>query len=130
MRLKLYLPDRLLLERKVLKLIAEGREGHFCLEPHHVDYISAIVPGILTYLDQTGREGYLAVDEGVLVKRGEEVRIAAFKAFEGERLETLKFKVKEEILKLSEAEQAVRKTLARLEAGLLRRYRELERLKR
>lgn len=129
MRLRISLPSERFLDVEVHKIIAEGQEGSFCLEPHHTDYIATLVPGILIYADLQGKRHYVAVDEGVLVKRGQEVHIATFKAIVSDELEPLKRRVEEEILKLDEEERAMRKALARLEAGILHRYRELEQLK-
>ncbi len=124
-RLKVLLPDRILLEVEVVKLIAEGQEGYFCLEPRHVDYVSALVPGILQFVGEDAKASYLAVDEGILVKCGGEVLISTYKAIPAEDLTALRERVEREILKLDEAERATRSALARLEAGILRRYGEL-----
>lgn len=124
MRLKVLLPDRVLLEAKVVKLIAEGADGYFCLEPRHVDFVAALVPGILSYVEESGKTLYLALDEGILVKCGDEVRVSTYKAVQAVELTGLREKVETEILALNEAERITRSALARLEAGILRRYRE------
>ncbi|MCX8048421.1 MAG: F0F1 ATP synthase subunit epsilon [Methylohalobius sp.] len=122
MRLKVLQPDKVFLDTQVVKVIAEGANGHFCLEPRHVDFVSALVPGILTYVEEKGKTWYLAVDEGILVKCGMEVLVSTYKAILGEELVSLQARVEAEILKLDEGEQAARRTLARLEAGILRQY--------
>jgi F-type H+-transporting ATPase subunit epsilon len=125
MRLKVCVPDKVLLEIEVVKLIAEGQDGYFCLKPRHVDYVSALVPGILQFVGADGQTSYLAVDEGILVKCGDEVLVSTYKAIPAGDLAGLRERVESEILKLDEAERATRSALARLEAGILRRYGEL-----
>lgn len=122
MKLTILLPDQVLLEARTAKILAEAVNGHFCLEPRHVDFIAALVPGVLTYVESGGRTWYVALDEGILVKCGFEVRVSTFKAVRGDRLETLRQKVESEIRQLDEAERATRSALARLEAGILRQY--------
>ncbi len=122
MLLRILLPSKVFLEAETVKVLAEAENGHFCLEPRHVDFVSILVPGVLTYVENGGRFWYVALDEGILVKRGEEVRISTYKAIRGARLEILREKVETEIRQLDEAERATRSALARLEVGILRRY--------
>lgn len=126
MKLYVLLPERVLLETETVKVRAEAVDGHFCLEPRHVDFIAPLVPGVLSYVTPAGRTAYVAVDEGVLVKCGFEVRVSTFKAVAGDRLEILQAALAQEIRQLNEAEQATRSALARLEAGILRQYGQLK----
>ncbi len=68
MRLKLLLPSQILIDEPVRKIIAEAGNGSFCLEPRHVDFVAALVPGLLMYVPETGGEVFIAVDEGILVR--------------------------------------------------------------
>ncbi len=122
MLLRILLPSEIFLEVRTVKVLAEAENGHFCLEPRHIDFVSILVPGVLTYQETGGRFWYVALDEGILVKCGGEVCISTYKAIQGDRLEILRDKVENEIRKLDDAERATRSTLARLEAGILRRY--------
>lgn len=135
MRLKVLLPTRVLIDTRAAKVIAEGPEGHFCLLPRHTDYVALIVPGILTYEENdktvdTGAaeqsERYLGVDEGVLVKQGNEVRISLRDAVPGKDLAELRETVEQRFLQLDEQEKQLRSALARLEAGVVRRFLQLE----
>lgn len=125
MRLRILLPSEVYVDARAVKILAEAANGHFCLEPRHVDFVSLLVPGVLTYLESGGRTWYVAVDEGILVKCGEDVRVSTYKAIQGERLELLQERVETEIRQLDETEHLTRSVLARLEAGLLRRYGKL-----
>lgn len=123
-QLKVLLPDKVFLKTQVVKVIAEAENGHFCLEPRHVDFVAALVPGILAYVERSGKTLYLALDEGILVKCGFKVQVSTYKAVQAAELASLRQKLETEILKLDEAERATRSALARLEAGILRRYGE------
>ncbi|MGK7345193.1 MAG: F0F1 ATP synthase subunit epsilon [Candidatus Nitrospinota bacterium M3_3B_026] len=125
MKLKLLLPERVLLEEEVEKVIAEGRAGRFCLLPRHVSFVAALVPGILSYTGADGREKYAAVDEGILIKIGGETRVSVRDAVTGENLAELEETVAARFEKLDEHEKMARSALARLEAGAIRRFMEM-----
>lgn len=76
MRLKVMVPAKVIVDLEVDKVIAKSPDGYFCLLPHHVDFVSALAPGILSYEDEGGREVSLAIDEGTLAKCSSEVLVA------------------------------------------------------
>ena len=76
MNLKILLPAGVLLNEDVIKVIAEAVNGSFCLLPRHIDFLAALAPGILSFVSTEGKEEFLAVDEGVLVKAGPEVLVS------------------------------------------------------
>ena len=127
MHLKLLLPTEILVDQTVTKIVAEGGDGFFCLLPRHIDFVSALVPGIFIYTDNDDREHYVAVDEGTLVKAGDQVLVSSFNAIAGDDLDHLEAMVQERFRELDEHERLARTALARLEAGTLRRFMELER---
>lgn len=126
MRLKLLLPSEVLIDEPVQKVIAQGRNGSFCLEPRHVDFVSALVPGILQFIDAHGQEMFVAVDEGILVKCADEVLVSAYNAVRGDDLATLKDTVVKRFRQLDESERIARSALARLEAGVVRRFTQMQ----
>ena len=56
MKLKILLPGGVLLDEEVKKVIVEAVNGSFCILPHHIDIVSALVPGILTFVTTGGHE--------------------------------------------------------------------------
>lgn len=122
MRLKVLLPAELMIDEKVNKIIAEAHNGSFCLLPKHVDFVAALVPGLLSFNPVDGEEVFLAVDEGTLVKCGAEVTVSTRNAVRGERLEDLRHTVDTEFRQMSEHERSARGALGRLEAGVVRRF--------
>jgi F-type H+-transporting ATPase subunit epsilon len=126
MRLKILLPTRILIDREVTKINAEAENGAFTLLPRHVDFVMALPPSLLAYVtEDEGKEEFLAVDEGILVKRGSEVRVSARNAVRGPDLGTLRQTIEEEFMQLDEHEKKARLAVAGLETDLVRRFIEL-----
>ena len=125
MRLKILLPTEVLLDTQASRVIAEAENGLFCLEPRHVDFVAALVPGLLTYVSKAGTECFVGIDEGILVKCGREVSISTREAVTGNEPETLKLAIMQRGSQLDEHERIARTTLARLEAGVAKRFLDL-----
>lgn len=126
MHLKVLLPTEVLVDEPVTKVIAEAVNGSFCLLPRHIDFVAALVPGILCFCAIDGRENFAAIDEGTLIKAGGQVLVSTFNAVHGTDLDRLRATVAERFLELDEHERVARTALARLEAGTIRRLIELE----
>lgn len=126
MRLTVFLPTEVLIAEKVKKIIAEAENGSFCLEPRHVDFVASLVPGLLTYVTADGKEMFVGVDEGILVKCGQSVRISTREAVAGKDPTALKQSMVELSTNLDEHERSARTVLARLEAGVAKRFFELQ----
>ena len=126
MSLKMLLPTEVLLEEPVTKVIAEAQNGSFCLLPRHIDFVSALVPGILVFFTQDNEEQYVALDNGTLVKCGRQVLVSAYNGVRGDDLIKLHHLVAERFVNLDEQQRTARSALARLEAGVMRRFIELE----
>jgi len=122
-QLTLFLPSEVFLEAEVSKVIGESAEGSFCLLPRHIDYLTALVPGILSYILPSGQENFLAVDGGLLVKQRDRVLVVTRRAVRG-ALGQLQQEVESMLFDLDDKEKSTRTALARLEAGILRRFME------
>ena len=123
MNLKILLPFQVFAEETgVLRIVAETREGSFGILPHRLDCVAALVPGILIYQANTDGEVFVAVDEGVLVKTGRDVLISVRRAIGGTDLGQLREAVEKEFRTLDKREQNVRRVVAKLETGFLRRF--------
>ncbi len=123
MHLKVLLPFQIFAEKTdVSRIVAETREGSFGLLPHRLDCVAALAPGILIYQTETGGEVFVAVDEGVLVKTGQDVLVSVRRAIGGTDLGQLRESVKKEFLTLDEHEKSVRTAVTKLETGFLARF--------
>jgi len=127
MNLKVLLPTGVLIEEEVTKVIAEAHNGSFCLLPKHVDFVAALVPGILSFETAGGREAFVAVDEGILVKCGEEVMVSTRNAVWGQDLGQLRRTVEERFKVLDDREKTARSAMVKIEAGFVRRFLEIQR---
>jgi len=123
MTLKILLPFRIFAEQKtVTRIIAESREGSFGILPKRLDCVAALEPGILIYESNGEDERYVALDEGVLVKSGQEVLVSVRNAIAGTDLRQLRQAVEREFLNLDEQEQSLRSVMAKLESSFVRRF--------
>ena len=127
MRLRVLLPFAVFLEREaVARVVAESRSGAFGILPRRRDCVAALEPGILTFETREEGEVYVAVDEGVLVKTGDDVRVSVRDALSGKDLAHLREAVEEKFMALTEQEREVRSVMTKLESGLIRRLAEFQ----
>jgi len=130
MNLKILLPFRVFAEKtNVLRVVAETDAGSLGLLPHRLDCIAPLAPGILIYECEGEEESYVAVDEGVLIKTGQDVLVSVRRAMGGSskaKLEDLRDSVEREFLTLDEQEKSVRAVMTKLETGFVRRFVRLQ----
>jgi F-type H+-transporting ATPase subunit epsilon len=122
LRLVVFTPSDSIFDDGVLRITAVGARGAFGILPRHVDFAAPLVPGILTYVDEDDEEAFVALDGGVLLKIGATVRVATRRAVQGRELHSLHQTVEQQFSVLSEHEQEARSAIARLEAGIIRRF--------
>lgn len=127
MRLTVLLPTEILVDEEVAKVVAEAQNGSFCLLPRHIDFVAALVPGLLSFVKTAdGAEEFLAVDEGLLVKCGPQVLVSTRQAVRGGQLGLLRETVEKTFKVLTDQEKRTRTALANLEANFIRRFLKLE----
>lgn len=125
MNLRILLPFRIFADKNgVARIVAETSAGSFGLLPNRLDCVAVLVPGILIFEMKEEGEVYVAVDEGILVKTGTEVLVSVRNAIEGNDLASLRESVKKEFLNLDAQEQNVRRVMAKMESGFIRRFAE------
>lgn len=126
MHLKLFVPTDVLVDEDVAKVVCEAENGSFGMLPRHIDFAATLVPGVLIYETAEGTERFVGIDQGALVKQGEFVLVSARNAVPGDDLGRLRRVVEERFIELDDRERSARMALARLEAGMVRRFIELE----
>lgn len=125
MNLKILLPFKVFAEvTGVARIVAHTGDGSFGLLPHRLDCVASLVPGILIFETDAEGEVCLAVDEGVLVKAGQDVLVSIRNAIGGTDLSKLHDAIIQEFLNLDDQERKVRSVLARLESGFIRHFSE------
>jgi F-type H+-transporting ATPase subunit epsilon len=128
MNLKILLPFQVYAEKTgIVRIVAETGEGSFGLLPNRLDCVAALIPGILIFETEGEGEAYLAVDEGILIKTGKDVLVSVRNAMEGTDLNTLREAVRDEFLNLDAHEQHMRRMMAKMESGFIRRFSEFYR---
>jgi F-type H+-transporting ATPase subunit epsilon len=126
MTLKVRLPAEILFEEEVVRIRAEAENGWFGLRPKHIDFVTALVPGVLTFQARGKPEEYLAVDRGVLVKCGADVSVSTRQAVRGTDLGQLKQEVERQFLARAGRDKAAKALEAKLEADLVRGLLQME----
>ena len=122
MQLKILLPFEVFAKKAgVLRIVAETRGGSVGLLPRRRDCAAALVPGILIFECEGESETFVAVDEGILIKKGPEVLVSVRNAIGGDDLGLLREAVDREFRNLDEQEQSVRLVLAKMESVFIRR---------
>jgi len=125
MDLKILLPFKVFAEIKNVKQVtAETNDGSYGFLPQRLDCAAVLVPGIFSY--ETDSVHYLAVDEGILVKAGEQVLVSVRNAVGGAELGKLAETVKNQFLNINESEKDVRFVVSKLESGLMDNFRKFQ----
>ena len=77
MQLRILLPFEIFASKAdVSRIVAETGDGSFGLLPNRLDCVAALVPGILVYETKENGTVYVAIDEGVMVKAGDDVLVS------------------------------------------------------
>ncbi|MCX8226458.1 MAG: ATPase [Sulfitobacter sp.] len=127
MSVTLRLPTRTLFEGRAEKITAVAPNGAFGILPNHIDFVTALVPSVLTLRQSNGLEEIFGLDEGLLVKKGDRVVVVALRGVRGDDLSTLENTVEASFIQMDEEERQARSALSRLEADMVRRFAELQR---
>ncbi|MDJ0728853.1 MAG: F0F1 ATP synthase subunit epsilon [Crocosphaera sp.] len=125
MYLKVLVPTEVFVDTNIIKIVAEAENGSFCLLPHHIDFLAVLVPGILSYTLEDNQEIFIAINEGILVKRGDYVFVSTLQAVQDKNLQTLQTTVTKKFRILDEREKLIRSALAKFEATIIRRFRDI-----
>ncbi|MDA1229999.1 MAG: F0F1 ATP synthase subunit epsilon [Planctomycetota bacterium] len=122
MHLQILLPTDVLLDTQAAKVVAEAENGSFCLLPRHVNFVTSLAPGILTFTDAQGEDHLVGVADGVLVKTGNDVLVSVEYGVKGVDLGHLRDTVRHYFETVNERERQAVSAVARLEADFVRRF--------
>lgn len=129
MEVCLRLPTRVLYQGMARKLFAVAENGAFGMLPNHIDFVTSLVPSVLILTLEDGSEQIFGIDEGILVKKGHQVDVAIRRGVRGEDLDSLQDSVRSNFIEVDDDERVARSALSRLEAGMVRRFADLQRPK-
>lgn len=129
LNLRIYTPEKLILEEEILKITLNGNEGSFTILPKHVDYISSFSDCIITYIDKNSGVNFLAVNQGVMTKIGRNIEISTFHVILGNSLQELKDRTNEILSKSNELinkEKEINKNLKQMEFTIFKKMLEFK----
>ena len=126
MTVTLRLPTRTLFEGQATRIAAVAQNGAFGIWPNHVDFVTALVPSVMTLRLADGSEEIFGLDEGLLVKKGHNVVVVTLRGVRGDDLGTLQDTVQASFVQMDEDERQARSAVSRLEADIVRRFSELQ----
>ena len=121
MNLQLLTPLESLRPRTIRKILVDTAQGLLCILPRHIDVVTLVLPGIVTAVGESVE--HFAVNEGVLVKQGDQLILSAQEIVEGD-LQSLVSAVSAGHRRVEEREKRTRSALSRLEVELMRRFKE------
>ncbi|HNW98423.1 MAG TPA: F0F1 ATP synthase subunit epsilon [Bacteroidales bacterium] len=120
MKLKILLPYKVFSENtQVRRIVAETKNGSYGFLPQRLDCVAALVPGIFEYETETQGVVYIAIDEGILIKTGNDVLVSVRNAIGGTDLGKLHELVEKEFLYVDEKEKNINKVMEKMSNSLI-----------
>jgi F-type H+-transporting ATPase subunit epsilon len=126
MELEVLAPDGVVLRARARAVRAADASGQFGLWPGHEAFLTVLVPSLLTYWTEDGREHFVAVDGGLLRVEGRTVTVVTRDAAPAERLEEVADAAATMLEERLREERTARAEFAELEALLLRQFGQVE----
>ncbi|MDR2777916.1 MAG: hypothetical protein LBB13_00200 [Rickettsiales bacterium] len=83
LNLRIYTPQKLFLEEKIVKMHISETEVNYTILPRHIDYLSSFNRSTVNFEKTNGEKVYLWLNQGILVKCGREIQISVFSAISG-----------------------------------------------
>ncbi len=118
MTLKVLTPIGVALDALVKQVDFEAPDGFFTLLPKHVDFVSTLKVGVLRYVKSDDKEGYIACNQGVIVKKGGTVSLTTKLAVLDDSLAHLTQAIEQDFKEMEQQRKEANATMAKLEIGL------------
>lgn len=126
MTLKVFTPTGVTLDQPIHKVDFEGLDGFWTLLPHHMDFVDALKPCVVSYTDTNDKTRYIACNRGVVVKKGQTVFISTKLAIVDDDLNKLTKTIEIDFKQMEEERKEISTTMARLEIGLAKGLQALQ----
>lgn len=123
-RLKVSEPKGMVFNGRATSVVAESDRGSFCIRPNHIDLSASLIPGVIVVSDGS-EEQFIATDRAIMVKCGDQLTVSTPFALVGNDLEHLHQKLNAYFTYLGGEEKETDLALLKLEAELIRQFREL-----
>ncbi len=118
MTLKVLTPVGIALNTPVKQVDFEAPDGFFTLLPRHVDFVNTLKVSVLRYVKPNEKEGYIACNQGVIVKKGSTVSLITKLAVLDDRLDHLTEAIERDFKEMEQQRKEANATMAKLEIGL------------
>ena len=120
MELEILVPDEVIVRTRTTALSAADASGRFGLLPGHQKFLTLLVPCVLKFREEDGRERYAAADGGVLLLEKNRVSIVTREAVVADRLGDVAAAAESMLAARRAYEKAAHTEFAALRAMLLR----------
>lgn len=120
MKLDIIQPSSRISVEDVVKIRAESEHGWFTILPKHIDFTTILMPGIVEIIKDDGEICYAGIDEGLFVKEGTMLRIAADMAAVTDNFNEIAGIVEKRFKEQDERDRKLRSMLSKLENDLAR----------
>jgi F-type H+-transporting ATPase subunit epsilon len=127
LELEILVPDGVAARERITALQATDASGRFGILPGHEAFLTLLVPCVLLFRDEKGRERYAAADGGVLLNEACRVTVVTREAVVADRLEEVAEAAKTMLEARRLQERTARTEFAELQITLLRELREVRR---
>lgn len=124
--LEILVPDGVAVQARVVSLRAADASGQFGVLPGHEPFLTLLVPCVLSFREENGRERYAAADGGVLVVKKDHVSVVTREAVTADRLEEVADAAAAMLEARHQHERTARAEFAELQSSLLRELRKVE----
>lgn len=78
LNLKIYTPEKLIINEVIKKISINGREGNYTILPNHIDYLSSFDNSIVKFVKNNDEIMILKLRHGAIVKCDKELQISVF----------------------------------------------------
>lgn len=131
MRLRVQRPSAVEISEQVSRVRGEAPHpvGSFTLLPRHVDIVTTLAQGLLSFTREDGTEVSLAVDGGTLLKVGDDVIVSSPNVVVGVDAESLLETIREHFSHEAEQDRRSRSALDRMSSSIVDRLVEFQEMR-
>ena len=105
--------------RDITLLRLKDESGFFGIMKGHIDFLTVLVPSLCYYLDENGKEMFLAVDEGIFSVRGGVATLTSREIFESGDAEKLAELIESSFQERKKSEAGLREMLGNIEKAFI-----------
>ncbi len=127
MKLLISTPEKVYLSKEVSSITVDTAMGSMGFLERHIDFVTAIEPGILSLRTEDGREEYVALFEGILIKQADTIDISTRHALQSDNLPQLEESLERYYKETEQKEKKARSSLAMLEGSIIKQFQEQNR---